>query len=146
MTAASPDAWLDVTFGRESVVSGVYDLATAVQVPLSSIRRGRIHTFEVRGRPIIVFWAKDRLVVASEICPHIGGPLADAKLEDDGCALRCPWHGYKYDTASGALLENPNERFIHNRLQTKYATYRPAPPTFKLNLLPFEIKDGMVCL
>lgn len=117
-----------------------------MQVPLSSIRRGRIHTFEVHGRPVIVFWARDRLVVASEICPHIGGPLGDARLEDDGCALRCPWHGYKYDTETGAVLENPNERFVQQRLKTAYSTYRPAPATFKLNLLPYEIKDGMVCL
>jgi nitrite reductase/ring-hydroxylating ferredoxin subunit len=117
-----------------------------VQVPLSSIRRGRIYSFEVRGRPVIVFWSKQQLVVASEICPHMGGPLADARLEDDGCALRCPWHGYKYDTQTGAMLENPNERFIQTRIKTTYASYRPAPPTFKLNLLPYSIENGMVCL
>src|SRR5499427_189881 len=118
----------------------------AVQVPLSSIRRGRIHTFEVRGRPVIVFWARQRLVVASEICPHIGGPLSEARLEDDGCALRCPWHGYKYDTDTGAVLENPNERFIQRRLTTRYATYRPAAPNVKLNLLPYTVSDGMLRL
>lgn len=117
-----------------------------MQVPLSSIRRGRIYSFDLRGKPVIVFWAKDRLVVASEICPHIGGPLAEARLEEDGCALRCPWHGYKYDTETGAVLENPNERFIQHRLTTAYATYQPAAPNFKLNLLPYEIKEGMVCL
>jgi nitrite reductase/ring-hydroxylating ferredoxin subunit len=95
---------------------------------------------------VIVFWAKDRLVVASEICPHIGGPLSQARLEDDGCALRCPWHGYKYDTASGAFLENPNERYIQHRLKTAYSTYSPGAVNFKLNLLPFEIKDGVVHL
>jgi nitrite reductase/ring-hydroxylating ferredoxin subunit len=117
-----------------------------VQVPLSSIRRGRIYSFEVRGRPVIVFWGRQQLVVASEICPHMGGPLADARLEDDGCALRCPWHGYKYDTETGAMLENPNERFIQSRVKTRYASYRPAPPTFKLNLLPYSIENGMVSL
>ena len=117
-----------------------------MDVPLSSIRRGRIHTFDLRGRPVIVFWAKDRLVVASEICPHIGGPLGEARLEDDGCALRCPWHGYKYDTETGVLLENPNERFIQQRLKTEYATYRPAPANFKLNLLPYTVSDGMLRL
>ena len=72
--------------------------------------------------------------------------LAEARLEDDGCALRCPWHGYKYDTLSGAMLENPNERFVQDRVRTAYSTYRPAPPNFKLNLLPYTIEDGMVRL
>lgn len=124
---------------------GVYD-RPVMDVPLSSIHRGRIHSFEVRGLPVIVFWAGKRLVVASEICPHVGGPLAKARLEDDGCALRCPWHGYKYDTLTGAVLENPNERFIQNRIQTAYRTYRPAAPGFKLNLLRYTIENGVLHL
>jgi nitrite reductase/ring-hydroxylating ferredoxin subunit len=118
--------------------------AGTLNVPVSLLRRGRIYTFEVRGRPVIVFWAKNRLVVASEVCPHIGGPLSGAKLEDDGCAIRCPWHGYKFDTESGAFLENPNERYIQRRLKTRYSSYLPGPAKFKLNLLPFEIKDGIL--
>jgi len=78
------------------------DEARTLEVALDTLHRGRIYTFELRGRPVIVFWAQDRLVVASEICPHIGGPLGEATLEDEGCAIRCPWHGYKFDTASGA--------------------------------------------
>jgi nitrite reductase/ring-hydroxylating ferredoxin subunit len=138
---AEPDALVGRVIGP-----GWRVLSGAVQVPLSSIRRGQISSFEVRGRPVIVFWAKQQLVVASEICPHMAGPLAEARLEDDGCALRCPWHGYKYDTRTGEMLENPNERFVQTRLKTTYASYRPAPPTFKLNLLPYSIENGMVCL
>jgi len=74
----------------------------------------------------------------------MGGPLSEARLEDDGCALRCPWHGYKYDTQSGAFLENPNEPFIQRRLTTTYTTYNPGPAQFRLKLLPYEIKDGML--
>jgi nitrite reductase/ring-hydroxylating ferredoxin subunit len=115
-----------------------------LEIPLRSIRRGRIHTFEANGRPIIVFWAKDQIVVASEVCPHLGGPLAEARLEDDGCALRCPWHGYKFDARTGAFLENPNLAFIQNRLMTAYKTYRPGKVNFKLNLLPYEIDGGVL--
>jgi len=120
------------------------DETGSLEVPVSSLRRGRIYSFEVRGRPVIVFWAKNRLVVASEICPHIGGPLSQARLEDDGCAIRCPWHGYKFDTDSGAFLDNPNERYIQRRLKTQYSSYRPGPVNLKLNLRPFEIKDGIL--
>ncbi|MDQ6669569.1 MAG: Rieske (2Fe-2S) protein [Chloroflexota bacterium] len=120
------------------------DEAATLEVAVGSLRRGRIYSFEARGRPVIVFWAKDRLVVASEVCPHIGGPLGQARLEDDGCAIRCPWHGYKFDTESGAFLENPNEQYIQQRVKTHYSSYRPGPVNFRLNLLPFEIKDGIL--
>ena len=33
------------------------------------------------------------------VCPHLGGPLDDAPVED-GC-VRCPWHGYRFDLRTG---------------------------------------------
>ena len=33
------------------------------------------------------------------VCPHRGGPLHDAPVED-GC-VRCPWHGYRFDLRTG---------------------------------------------
>lgn len=118
--------------------------AEVLEVPVSTIRRGTIHTFEVRGKQVIAFWAGDRLVVASEVCPHIGGPLSDATLEDDGCALRCPWHGYKFDTRTGEFLENPNERFVQQRLKTGYKTYKPGAATYRLGLVPHTVENGML--
>jgi nitrite reductase/ring-hydroxylating ferredoxin subunit len=118
--------------------------SATLEIPLATIRRGKIHCFDLRGRPIIVFWAKDQIVVASEICPHIGGPLSEATLEDDGCSLRCPWHGYKYDTRTGEFLENPNLKFIEQRLKTAYKTYRPGPVNYHLKLLPYVIEQGVL--
>jgi nitrite reductase/ring-hydroxylating ferredoxin subunit len=33
-------------------------------------------------------------------CLHLEGPLGEGKL-DDGCLLRCPWHGWTYDVRTG---------------------------------------------
>jgi nitrite reductase/ring-hydroxylating ferredoxin subunit len=120
-----------------------HDSAT-LTIPISGLRRGRIYRYDLAGRPVILFWAGDQLVLASEICPHIGGPLSEGRLEEDGCALRCPWHGYKYDSRTGEFLENPNERFIQRRLKTQYAQYRATPLKFKLHLLPYVIEDGIL--
>lgn len=35
----------------------------------------------------------------STVCPHRGGPLDDAPVED-GCVV-CPWHGYRFDLRTG---------------------------------------------
>jgi nitrite reductase/ring-hydroxylating ferredoxin subunit len=32
-------------------------------------------------------------------CPHMGGPLREARLEGD--QLVCPWHRYRYDVRTG---------------------------------------------
>jgi len=37
----------------------------------------------------------------STICPHRGGPLDDAAIEDG--AVVCPWHGYRVDLRTGRL-------------------------------------------
>jgi hypothetical protein len=38
----------------------------------------------------------------SATCPHFGGPLDDAPIED-GC-VTCPWHGYRFDVRTGRCL------------------------------------------
>jgi hypothetical protein len=37
----------------------------------------------------------------STVCPHLGGPLADAPIQD-GCVV-CPWHGYRVDLRTGRV-------------------------------------------
>ncbi len=36
-------------------------------------------------------------------CPHQGGPLGEGSIErtNEGCYLRCPWHGWDFDPATG---------------------------------------------
>jgi nitrite reductase/ring-hydroxylating ferredoxin subunit len=33
------------------------------------------------------------------VCPHLGGPLEEAAVEDG--AVICPWHGYRFDCLTG---------------------------------------------
>jgi Rieske Fe-S protein len=32
-------------------------------------------------------------------CPHLGGPLEEARVEDG--SVVCPWHGYRFDLRTG---------------------------------------------
>jgi len=41
-------------------------------------------------------------------CPHRGGPLEAAPVED-GC-VRCPWHGYRFDLRTGGSTDGPSLR------------------------------------
>lgn len=40
-----------------------------------------------------------------ETCTHLGGPLAEGKLEGD--SIRCPWHGSRFCLADGRVLDGP---------------------------------------
>jgi 3-phenylpropionate/trans-cinnamate dioxygenase ferredoxin subunit len=55
-------------------------------------------------------------------CPHHGGPLCLGRIGDriagtpgryassPGRVLRCPWHGWEFDPASGRCLDDPSLR------------------------------------
>jgi nitrite reductase/ring-hydroxylating ferredoxin subunit len=36
------------------------------------------------------------------VCTHMGGPLAEGKLE--GNVVQCPWHGSRFDITTGKVL------------------------------------------
>ena len=41
----------------------------------------------------------------NEVCSHLGGPLADGKVEGNG--IVCPWHGSRFALADGHVLDGP---------------------------------------
>ncbi|MEG8182120.1 Rieske 2Fe-2S domain-containing protein [Nocardia terpenica] len=62
---------------------------------------------ELLGERYVIFRGDDgSLGCFAEACPHRGASLALARNED--CALRCIYHGWKFDT-SGKVLETPSE-------------------------------------
>jgi phenylpropionate dioxygenase-like ring-hydroxylating dioxygenase large terminal subunit len=61
-------------------------------------------------------------------CPHLGAHLAvGGRVE--GETLVCPFHGWRFDTASGRLLEVP---------------YSPRCPKVRLRTAPVAVVDGLV--
>jgi nitrite reductase/ring-hydroxylating ferredoxin subunit len=51
-------------------------------------------------REIALFRVADRVYAVNNRCPHRDGPLIRGFLED-GPAIRCPMHGWRYDLATG---------------------------------------------
>jgi nitrite reductase/ring-hydroxylating ferredoxin subunit len=78
--------------------------------------------------------------VFRNICPHMGAPLERGKLCDGGAAIQCPWHGYQFDTRTGAFRSNPNDA-IYSGLHHLYAHFNPAcRPALRLQLLPYKVE------
>lgn len=47
-------------------------------------------------------------------CPHMGGSLADGRLE--GTTVTCPRHGSSFDIRTGQVLQDPRLLFIKMRV------------------------------
>ncbi len=56
----------------------------------------------VAGRPIAIFAVGGRVYALDNMCLHIGAPIDDGAVSD-GC-VTCPWHGWRYDLATGDQL------------------------------------------
>lgn len=68
-------------------------------------------TRAMAGETALVLVRQGRQVFAlAERCSHLGGPLADGKLEldEDGSpSVICPWHGSRFRMADGAVQDGP---------------------------------------
>jgi nitrite reductase (NADH) small subunit len=62
--------------------------------------RGR-RLVEVAGTQIALFHVDGRVYAVRNRCPHRGGPLVRGFVEE-GPAVRCPMHGWRFDLVTGA--------------------------------------------
>jgi len=76
---------------------------------------------EVDGRAVAVFNEGGRYFALRDSCPHMGAPLSAGTVwglirpEGGGCyefsadrkMVRCPWHGWEYELATGQSWYRP---------------------------------------
>ena len=55
----------------------------------------------VDGRSIVLFNIAGEIHAVDNSCPHNGASLASGALE--GCMLRCPAHGLRFDVRTGCM-------------------------------------------
>jgi len=62
---------------------------------IADVRRRLPLDVELNGSHFKVMDLDGRLIAYSTVCPHLLGPLEDARAE--GGIIECPWHGYRFD-------------------------------------------------
>ena len=72
-------------------------VASAEDLPPGSI---------VGAGPWAVGNAEGTYFAVSRPCRHLRADLANGTIDDAGC-LVCPWHGARYDVASGQMVTGP---------------------------------------
>ncbi|HLU60101.1 MAG TPA: Rieske (2Fe-2S) protein [Pseudonocardia sp.] len=99
---------------------------------------GQRKIVEIEGRSIGVFNVGGRYYALRNACPHAGARLCDGVLTGlvtsrtpgeytylrQGEILRCPWHGWEFDIATGRSWFDP----ARTRVRAYEATVEPAPP------------------
>lgn len=82
----------------------------------SELREGMLQRADYRGVPILLTKRGNRIFALAETCSHMGGPLSEGQIVDDG--VRCPWHRSRFALEDGRVLDGPA---VHPqpRLQTR---------------------------
>ncbi|MGI8437605.1 MAG: DUF2231 domain-containing protein [Chthoniobacterales bacterium] len=60
---------------------------------------------EVDEIPIVLFKRDGRIFVMAEKCSHLGGPMAEGKVEGD--TIVCPWHDSRFALEDGRVIDGP---------------------------------------
>ena len=117
--------------------------------PLASFPPGSSKRIDVDGRAIAVFNVDGSLYGLRDICPHQGAALSQGvvircitadgpgeyELHPEQKFVRCPWHGWEYDLASGQSWSEPE----HSRVRPFRVSVEPGRA-----LLDSEAESGRV--
>ncbi|HVP31657.1 MAG TPA: Rieske (2Fe-2S) protein [Myxococcota bacterium] len=79
---------------------GAHLASSAALGPASTLLAGGPRIVDAFGGRWRIVARGSALVVHDAVCPHLGGPLASALPDEQGC-VTCPWHGYRFDVATG---------------------------------------------
>ena len=72
------------------------------------VQASQMIAVEVNGEKICIANVEGRYYAIGNVCTHMGGPLAEGKLEEH--VVQCPWHGSRFDTRNGEVVRPPAMR------------------------------------
>jgi nitrite reductase/ring-hydroxylating ferredoxin subunit len=109
-------------------------------IELRGLRPGVLQKRDLgAGVEVVVIREGDIVHVLREVCPHMGGPLSEATYCRKDGTLECPWHGYVFDVATGALKDNPNERIMASMRQPTECFRPDRTPRYALTRLAYTV-------
>ena len=71
----------------------------------SELNEGTPVRAEHNGTTILLVRRGSEVCAIAETCSHLGGPLAEGKL--DGDVIQCPWHGSRFSIRDGHVVDGP---------------------------------------
>ena len=74
-------------------------------MPLADIPQGRMQTWILEGREIVVCHTKEGLFALDNICTHAHARMSEGRLR--ASRLLCPLHGASFDIRDGRVLGPP---------------------------------------
>ena len=117
---------------------------------VSEIPAGKRKIVTIAGRSIGIFNVNGAFFAVRNTCPHQGGELClgptvglatadkpgEIRYSREGEILRCPWHGWEFDLATGRSVFDPN--------RTRVKSYPVEVEELQAETYPVEIERDRV--
>jgi nitrite reductase (NADH) small subunit len=117
---------------------------------VSEIPTGKRKIVTIAGRSIGIFNVNGAFYAVRNSCPHQGGELClgptvglatadkpgEIHYSREGEILRCPWHGWEFDLATGRSVFDPN--------RTRVKSYPVEVEELQAETYPVEIERDRV--
>lgn len=71
----------------------------------ADLKEGEPVRVEIDDTPIVIVKSGPNVFALAETCSHLGGPLAEGKVEDG--TIQCPWHGSRFNLKDGSVVNGP---------------------------------------
>jgi nitrite reductase/ring-hydroxylating ferredoxin subunit/uncharacterized membrane protein len=91
---------IGVDHAQRAAPEGWSPVMAESDLPEAQLRRAQVH-----GVDILLVKHNGRIFALGEKCAHLGGPLAEGKLE--GGTVVCPWHGSRFSLEDGRVIDGP---------------------------------------
>jgi nitrite reductase (NADH) small subunit len=77
---------------------------------VDAVPEGSGRAFAVGNRTIAVFRAKGKVFALNNRCVHKGASMCEGEVTTDGTEVRCPWHNWPFELATGRHRLDPSQR------------------------------------
>jgi nitrite reductase/ring-hydroxylating ferredoxin subunit len=77
---------------------------------LSDLTPGKSACVVFAGEKVALFNVRGTVYAIADSCTHRGGPLSEGSV--DGTAVVCPWHGGRFELATGRATGPPAVRAV----------------------------------
>jgi nitrite reductase (NADH) small subunit len=71
---------------------------------------GKGRAFQAGTRTVAVFRCNGKVYAIANRCIHKGASMCEGDLTDGGTVVRCPWHNWPFDLATGEHCLDPAEK------------------------------------
>lgn len=116
MAAVSAGGFLGghLAYRQGTGISRVIDIPN--QVPsgwhrvaaLDELQEGGLSSGMIGETPLVLLRRNDTVHALADTCSHLGGPLSEGKLLDDGDpCVECPWHKSVFSLRNGEVIHGP---------------------------------------